>query len=73
MIVSPRGRARQGRVRNDSLVEQLSAGTVLRAGNDPERVIAPLVQAFPDMGFPRAANAIRIMGEHLRDQERGQE
>lgn len=115
MIVSPRGRARQGRIRNDSFVEQLSAGTgwrrtgfpprlrlpcaapwyvvgalayplgtaatvglgrlagVLRAGNDPERVIAALVQAFPDMGFPRAANAIRILGEHLRDQEREQE
>lgn len=46
---------------------------MLRAGNDPERVIAALVQAFPDMGFPCAVNAIRLLGEHLREQERGQE
>lgn len=43
----------------------------IEAGNDAERVLAALVQAFPYMGMPAALNAIRALQAHI--EQTGQE
>ena len=49
------------------------AAAALHVGVTPVELREAVYQLATLIGFPCAVNAIRLLGEHLREQERGQE